>query len=237
MSNLHSFCFSTYHIFLSLFKLRGCVRECVNPYIPIKSLRNIKVTICNHQANRPLLRMVWYLMWWLASLEKYGHIWHWMSLLGSGVIKHHKHKPSLVKHNIIVFFVRVWLGQKYYRPKVWIKNQASCGEIELKSHLHQPKWLPSHGIPYLSRYPWICPSIGLKNIPYFSKTERYFASINVFLVQVRLGQKYYTPQVWPDRDKNSWRSDFVTTFHATEMPALTTWLSVMFLNNPYKTVL
>ena len=34
------------------------------------------------------------LIWWFASLEKYGHTWHQMSLLRLGVLK--QHKPNLV---------------------------------------------------------------------------------------------------------------------------------------------
>ena len=39
------------------------------------------------------LCMAWHLIWWFASLEKYGHTWHQMFLLRPGVIKQHKHKP------------------------------------------------------------------------------------------------------------------------------------------------
>ena len=41
-----------------------------------------------------------------------------------------------------------------------------------------------------------------------------------------LGQKYYAPQVWPDQGSNSWPPDHDSTFHVTEMPALTTRPSV-----------
>ena len=52
--------------------------------------------------------MAWCLIWWFASLEKYGHTWHWMSFLTPGVIKQHKHpwficlSPALL---IIVFSI------------------------------------------------------------------------------------------------------------------------------------
>ena len=36
---------------------------------PHKPLRKIKVTICNHQADRTLC-VAWCLIWWIASLEK-----------------------------------------------------------------------------------------------------------------------------------------------------------------------
>ena len=39
-------------------------------------------------------------------------------------------------------------------------------------------------------------------------------------------QKYYPPQVWSDQGSNSWLPDHDSTFHITEMPALTTWPSV-----------
>ena len=52
------------------------------------------MTTRNHQADNPLC--VWAESdWWFASLEKYGHTWHRMSLLRPGVIKQHKHKPTL----------------------------------------------------------------------------------------------------------------------------------------------
>ena len=41
-----------------------------------------------------------------------------------------------------------------------------------------------------------------------------------------LGQKYYAPQVRPGWDSNSWLPDHDGTFHVTETPALTTWLSL-----------
>ena len=41
-----------------------------------------------------------------------------------------------------------------------------------------------------------------------------------------LKQKYYAPQVRPDRGSNSWPPDHDSTFHVTEMPSLTTWPSV-----------
>ena len=44
----------------------------------------------------------------------------------------------------------------------------------------------------------------------------------IFWVHVRLGQKYYTPQVWPDRGANSWPPVYDSIFHVTETPALTT---------------
>ena len=50
----------------------------------------IKVTICNHHVQspgwQPTLCVVWCLICWFASLEKYVHSWHWMSLLRPGVI-------------------------------------------------------------------------------------------------------------------------------------------------------
>ena len=46
----------------------------------------------------------------------------------------------------------------------------------------------------------------------------------IFLIQV--GQKYNAPQVRPERGPNSWPPGHDSTFHVTEMPALTTWPSV-----------
>ena len=57
---------------------------------PHKPLRKIKVTICNHQSGGPLCVVALCLIWWFASLEKYGHTWHRMSLPRPGVIKQHK---------------------------------------------------------------------------------------------------------------------------------------------------
>ena len=51
-------------------------------------------------------------------------------------------------------------------------------------------------------------------------------STKICFVQVHLGQKYYAPQVQPKRALNSWPPDHESTFHVTEMPALTTWPSV-----------
>ena len=41
-----------------------------------------------------------------------------------------------------------------------------------------------------------------------------------------LGQKYYTPQVWPNQDSNSWPPDHDSTFHVTDTLGLTTRSSV-----------
>ena len=48
----------------------------------------------------------------------------------------------------------------------------------------------------------------------------------IFLVKYDLGQKYQAPQVRPDWGSNSWPPDHDSTFHVTEMPALTTKPSV-----------
>ena len=47
-----------------------------------------------------------------------------------------------------------------------------------------------------------------------------------FLFKYDLGQKYCTPQLRPDRGSNSWPPDHDSTFHVTEMSALTTRPSV-----------
>ena len=72
---------------------------------PHKSLRNIKVAICNHQTDGPLyVWPAWCLIWWFASLEKYGHTWYRMSLLRPGVIKQHKPNQMLA----LVWFHGNW---------------------------------------------------------------------------------------------------------------------------------
>ena len=43
-----------------------------------------------------------------------------------------------------------------------------------------------------------------------------------FWFKYYLGQKYYAPQVQPDRDSNSRPPDHDSTFHVTETPALAT---------------
>ena len=48
-----------------------------------------------------------------------------------------------------------------------------------------------------------------------------------FWFKYDLGQKYYSPQVWPDWGSNSWPPDHDRTFHVTEIPALTTRPSVI----------
>ena len=47
-----------------------------------------------------------------------------------------------------------------------------------------------------------------------------------FWFKYDLRQKYYAPQVWPDRGSNWGPSDHDSTFHVTEMPVLTTRPSV-----------
>ena len=47
------------------------------------------------QSRQPTFCVTWCLIWWFPSLEKYGHTWHWMSLLRPGVIKQHKPNPLL----------------------------------------------------------------------------------------------------------------------------------------------
>ena len=63
-----------------------------------------------------------------------------------------------------------------------------------------------------------------------SKSRLMKRWVKVFLAvlfdQVWFREKYYTPQVRPDRDLNSWPLDCNSRFHVTETPALTTWPSV-----------
>ena len=52
---------------------------------------------------QPMLCVAWCLIWWFASLEKYGHTWHQMSILRPGVNK--QPKPSL----IILIFIQAFI--------------------------------------------------------------------------------------------------------------------------------
>ena len=65
---------------------------CIYPHKP---LRKIKMTVWNHQADRPLY--VWPDIWSgdLQVYKNYGHTWHWISLLRPGVIKQHKIKSYI----------------------------------------------------------------------------------------------------------------------------------------------
>ena len=81
-----------------------------NHTYPHKPLREIKVTICDHQADSSVY--VWTDVWPGDSqvLKKYGHTWHRMSLLRPGVIKQHKTnqtKPNqtIMKHKSINRFL------------------------------------------------------------------------------------------------------------------------------------
>ena len=57
--------------------------------------RKIEVTICNYQADNPLYVWPDVCIWWFASLEKYDHTWHRMSLMRPGVIKQTQTQPSV----------------------------------------------------------------------------------------------------------------------------------------------
>ena len=54
-----------------------------------------------------------------------------------------------------------------------------------------------------------------------------------FWFMYNLGQKFYPPQIRADWALNSWPPDHDSTFHVTEMPALTTWPSVTFSKEMY----
>ena len=60
----------------------------------------------------------------------------------------------------------------------------------------------------------------------FSPYMNFFPPIWTFFFKYNLGQKYYAPQVQPDRGSNSWPPDHDSTVHVTEIPALTTQPSV-----------
>ena len=53
-----------------------------------------------------------------------------------------------------------------------------------------------------------------------------------FWLKYDLGQKYYAPQVRPDRGSNSLPPDHESTFNVIETPALATWPSVTSAENP-----
>ena len=76
----------------------------VNPYIPTQTMKEIKATICNHQADSPPY-VACGLIWWFANLERYNHSWHRMSLLRLGVIK--QSQPKLNMYERTHQFARV----------------------------------------------------------------------------------------------------------------------------------
>ena len=41
-------------------------------------------------------------------------------------------------------------------------------------------------------------------------------ALYIFLVQVRVGQKYYAPKVWPGKDLNPWPPDRDSSCYVTE---------------------
>ena len=63
---------------------------------PHKSLRKTKSDHMQSPGWQPTLCVAWCVIWWVASLEKYGHTWHWLSfiILRPGVIKQHKPNPT-----------------------------------------------------------------------------------------------------------------------------------------------
>ena len=61
----------------------------------------------------------WCMMWWFASLEKYGHTWDRMSLLRPGVIKQHKPKPiHLAEHSSTW---RLFQYQSEFQLRLWVR--------------------------------------------------------------------------------------------------------------------
>ena len=90
--------------------------------------------------------------------------------------------------------------------------------------------MPLFFILYTER-PWVLNSDIDRMLPvvpthYRTCWYRYFWFKHV------LGQKYHTPQVWPNQGSNSWPPYHDRTVHVTEMPALTTRSSV---TSPAKT--
>ena len=56
----------------------------------LKPVRVVCIILCNHQADSPPC-VVWCLIWWFASLEKYCHTGHWMI----------QYKPNIVVGSVL----------------------------------------------------------------------------------------------------------------------------------------
>ena len=56
---------------------------------------------------------------------------------------------------------------------------------------------------------------------YKKKPTHFYHHQTYFWIKYDLGQKYYTPQVWPDRGSNSWPPDDDSSFHVTKTLTLT----------------
>ena len=96
-----------------------------------------------------------------------------------------------------------------YNWKMWW-NKMKCAKISFQTKIlwrsRVPCWLTYHFKTTCGRY-------------------YYPVDINVWF-KYHLGQKYHASQVQPGRGLNSWPPDHDSTFHVTEIPALTTWPSV-----------
>ena len=98
----HKNCFTTRYIplaFLHNHNLGGEKASMLTHTYPHKTpwkTKWSKVTICSHQADNLLLSVAWCLIWWSASLLKYGHPRHWMSLQSPSVISQPKPKPYII---------------------------------------------------------------------------------------------------------------------------------------------
>ena len=98
----------------------------------------------------PTLRVAWCLIWWLASLEKYGHTWHWMSLLRPGVIKQHKTFIILCKfvcksfwrYKYIVLYV--WSCMPHPTHFFWIKYVSPVSLVPRRPYFPHPLALCCH---------------------------------------------------------------------------------------------
>ena len=91
----------------------------VNPYIPTQTMKEIKATICNHQADSPPY-VACGLIWWFANLERYGHTWDRMSLLRLGVIKQSQPKLNMYErtHQFARYNCRIWRWMSFLKPGV-----------------------------------------------------------------------------------------------------------------------
>ena len=86
------------------------------------SLR-VKVAMCNQrQVDSPLYGsmalLAQCLIWWCASIKKYGYTWHRMSLLRPGVIKQHKTGTQLCSA-CQVYNLFFWYWSIDYRAVDW----------------------------------------------------------------------------------------------------------------------
>ena len=123
--------------------------------------------------------------------------WNWKSIW--------HFMDNLKKYTIVLKYVlvRVRLGQKYYTSQV------------------QLNWGSNPWPPAISPLPHF-----YKEVHCFCVKKVIYFPLFLFWFKYNLGQKYQSPQVRPNRGSYSWPADHDSTFHVTEMLALTTRPSV-----------